>query len=88
MRSIIPLLLSVVFATTTFASLGSFNVKGKVERFDGKTVVIEIAGEQYQFDRKKLGKQFTSLKKGDVVEIAVDKKAKDEAKLNQSTEKK
>ena len=64
-----------LFSSVSMANVESLKVSGKVVSFDGKIVVIEIAGEKFNFDRKKLGKEFASLKQGDPVELEVDKKS-------------
>jgi hypothetical protein len=69
------LLFGLFLAITSHASLDSLNIKGKIVSFDLKTVTIEIAGENYKFNREKLGKNFSSLKRGEAVEIAVEKKS-------------
>ncbi len=74
MKTII-LCFSLFVAITSHASVESLNIKGKIVSFDLKTVTIEIAGENYKFNREKLGKDFVSLKKGEAVEIAVEKES-------------
>ncbi len=74
-NTFIVIILSFFFATTSFASVNSLNIKGKIVSFDQKIVTIEIAGESYKFNREKLGKDFTSLKTGDAVEISIDKES-------------
>ena len=66
------LVLSFLVAGTANAAVGTVNIKGKITSFDEKSVTIEIAGENYKFDRKKLGKSFSSLKSNETVEISVD----------------
>lgn len=66
-------LVSFFIATSSFASVDSLIIKGRIISFDQKIVTIEIAGESYKFKREKLGKDFNSLKKGETVEISVDK---------------
>lgn len=66
------LVLSFLAAGTVNAAIGTVNIKGKITSFDEKSVTIEIAGENYKFDRKKLGKRFSSLKSNETVEITVD----------------
>jgi uncharacterized membrane protein len=72
---IIILSFILAIATISQASVNTLNIKGKIISFDMKTVTIEIAGQNYKFNREKLGKSFVSLRKGETVEIDVEKEA-------------
>lgn len=71
---IIFILAVLILGSVGRAGVDTITVSGKVVSFDGKIVVMEIAGENFKFDRKKLGKEFASLKQGDAVEMRIDKK--------------
>ena len=55
------------------ASVDSLLIKGRVKSFDAKTVTFEIAGEHFRFHREKHGKMFTSLKRGETIDISIDR---------------
>lgn len=63
-----------VFGSTSIASIENLLVKGRIISFDFKVVTIEIAGENYKFNREKLGKALTALKRGEAIEISIDRK--------------
>ena len=63
------LCLSFTIAFQSSAKTESVILTGKVVSFDAKTVTIEFGGHNQVFSREKLGKKFSSLKKGEIIEI-------------------
>ncbi len=57
------------------AAVHTANLKGRIVSFDQKIVTIELAGQNYKFDRTKLGAEFASIRKGDVVELSLENKS-------------
>lgn len=62
-----------LLALNTQAALSKVVIEAKVTAFDTETVTLQIAGQDYKFNRAKLGDQFKSIKKSEKVEIEIDK---------------
>ena len=68
-------LISFQASVQVSAAVNEASIKGKITSFDQKFVTIEFAGETYKFNREKLGPEFASIRKGDTVELSLDKPA-------------
>lgn len=56
------------------AAVQTLYVQAKIYSFDLNTVTIEVVGEKYKLDRKKLGPAFRNLKAGDSFDIEINQK--------------